>query len=222
MAERRRRPGRRQAPDVALTAAVHDGYLIFMNGDNLVSGGTSAASPSFAGLMALVVENRGARQGNPNAVFYSLANDQRFGGAAVFHDVTAGNNSVPGVSGFSAVKGYDLASGLGSVDASVLVNHWKDAAGPAAIHLSLSSGALTVTPGGASEGFNAPVTLAVKGLPSGISATAVPASLAAPGAGTSVLTLTATKKAAAGRYTVTVAATEGSVTQDAAVSLTVN
>src|SRR6202167_5690095 len=75
--------GKRDVPDVSLSAAVHDGYLIFMNGNNLVCGGTSAASPSFAGLMALVVESRGARQGNANPVLYSLANNQRYGGAAV-------------------------------------------------------------------------------------------------------------------------------------------
>jgi subtilase family serine protease len=226
--------GRRDVPDVSLSAAVHDGYLIFMNGDNLVCGGTSAASPSFAGLMALVVESRGARQGNANTALYSLANNQRSGGAAVFHDIKSGNNSVPGVTGFSAVAGYDQATGLGSVDANVLVNHWKDAAGAATFHLSLSSTAVSVARGGGSEkatarvslsgGFNAPVTLAVKGLPAGVSATAVPASLAAPGAGTSVLTLTATPKAPPGRYTATVSATAGgsTVSQSAVVSLTVN
>ncbi len=226
--------GKRDVPDVSLSAAVHDGYLIYMNGDDLVSGGTSAASPSFAGLMALVAQKMGARQGNANTAFYSLANNQRFGGAAVFHDVKAGNNSVPGVTGFSAVAGYDQATGLGSVDASVLVNHWKDAAGAAAIHLSLSSSAVSIARGGASEkatarvslsgGFSAPVTLTVKGLPAGVSATFAPASLAAPGAGTSALTLAATTKAAPGRYTATVSATAAGsgVIQNAVVSLTVN
>ncbi|MFZ0800710.1 MAG: S53 family peptidase [Terriglobales bacterium] len=226
--------GKRDVPDVSLSAAVHDGYLIYMNGDDLVSGGTSAASPSFAGLMALVVEKMGARQGNANTALYSLANDQRFGGAAVFHDVKTGNNSVAGVTGFNAIAGYDQASGLGSVDANVLVNHWKDAAGAAAIHLSLSTGTVAVARGGASEkatarvslsgGFNAPVTLTVKGLPSGVSASFAPASLSAPGAGTSALTLAATAKAAPGRYTATVSATAlgSAVTQNAVVSLTVN
>jgi len=223
--------GKRDVPDVSLSAAVHDGYLIYMNGDNLVSGGTSAASPSFAGLMALVVEKMGARQGNANPAFYSLANNQRAGGAAVFHDVKVGNNSVPGVAGFSAVAGYDQATGLGSVDADVLVNHWKDAAGAAAFHLSLSSGAVAVARGASAKvsarvslsgGCNTPVTLAVKGLPAGVLASFAPALLAAPGAGTSALTLTATSKAAAGRYTATVSAVGGSgIAQNAVVSLTV-
>ncbi|MGA7380600.1 MAG: S53 family peptidase, partial [Terriglobales bacterium] len=225
--------GKRDVPDVSLSAAVHDGYLIYMNGDDLVSGGTSAASPSFAGLMALVVEKMGARQGNANTIFYSLANDQRFGGAAVFHDVKVGNNSVPGVTGFNAVAGYDQATGLGSVDANVLVNHWKDAAGAAAIHLSLSSGAASVTRGASAKvtarvslsgGFNAPVVFTAKGLPSGVSGSALPASLAAPGAGTSVLSLTAASSAKPGKYTVTVSATAvgSAITQNAVVSLTVN
>ena len=49
------------------------------------------------------------------------------GGSAVFHDITSGNNGVPGVTGFNAGTGYDLATGLGSVDANLLVNHWTDA-----------------------------------------------------------------------------------------------
>jgi subtilase family serine protease len=225
--------GKRDVPDVSLSAAVHDGYLIFMNGNNLVCGGTSAASPSFAGLMALVVESRGTRQGNANPVLYSLATNQRYGGAAVFHDVKTGNNSVPGVTGFTAVAGYDQATGLGSVDADVLVSHWKDAAGAATFHLSLLSSAVSVVRGGASAkvsarvslsgGFDAPVALTVKGLPPGVSASFAPEALAAPGAGTAVLTLASTAKAARGRYTATVSAVGGSgVAQNAVVSLTVN
>jgi hypothetical protein len=70
--------------------------------------------------MAFVVQHSAARQGNANTVFYSLAGKQGTGGAPVFHDVTSGNNGVPGQTGFSATKGYDQATGLGSIDASVL------------------------------------------------------------------------------------------------------
>ena len=43
---------------------------------------------------------------------------------AAFHDVTTGNNSVPGQAGFNAGPAYDLATGLGTVDAFFLVTQW--------------------------------------------------------------------------------------------------
>jgi len=59
--------GMRAVPDVALPAADHDGYVIYENGSYWVISGTSAASPSFAGVMALVVESEGGKgQGNAN------------------------------------------------------------------------------------------------------------------------------------------------------------
>jgi uncharacterized repeat protein (TIGR01451 family) len=117
--------GKRDLPDVSLAAAGHDGYRVRTQGGWSVFGGTSASSPSFAGLMALVVQKTGQRQGNANPRFYQLASAQ-YGsaGTAVFHDTTAGNNSVPGVTGYAAAAGYDLATGLGSVDAVALVNNW--------------------------------------------------------------------------------------------------
>jgi len=119
--------GKRDVPDVSLTSAGHDGYLIYQSGGLYVVGGTSASAPSFAGAMALVVQNSAARQGNANTAFYSLATRQRAGGASVFHDITSGNNSVPGQTGFAATTGYDQATGLGSIDGLVLVSHWSDA-----------------------------------------------------------------------------------------------
>ncbi|HTL98443.1 MAG TPA: S53 family peptidase, partial [Holophagaceae bacterium] len=59
--------GMRDCPDVSLTAASHDGYIICQGGSLGVVGGTSAASPAFAGLMALVVQRMGGTgQGNAN------------------------------------------------------------------------------------------------------------------------------------------------------------
>ena len=119
-----------------------------MNGSFYSVGGTSAAAPAFAGLMALAVQKENARLGNVNPVLYTLGTKQAGGGAAVFHDITAGNNSVPGLTGYSAGAGYDLGTGLGSVDAAQLINHWSDAAvsGPSFL-LGASSTAVSVTPG---------------------------------------------------------------------------
>lgn len=222
--------GRRDVPDVSLTAAGHDGYIIVQNGGLYVVGGTSAASPSFASLMALVVENARARQGNANTVLYPLATRQRSGGASVFHDITTGNNSVPGQSGFSATAGYDQSTGLGSVDAGVLVNHWSDGAivpafqaAPTANSLSVAAGSnnsvtLKVTISG---GFNAAVAFSVSGLPAGMTAAFTPATLPAPGSGSSLLKLTAGSNTKTGVYSVSVSATSGAAKKAMPLAVTV-
>jgi pseudomonalisin len=123
--------GRRDVPDVSLSAAAHDGYLVFMGGSTFSFSGTSAAAPSFAGLMALVVQRTGSRQGNANPAFYTLAAAQYgSGGPAVFHDVTTGSNSVPGVTGSSCGTGYDQVTGLGSVDGAVMLDSWPGSIPP--------------------------------------------------------------------------------------------
>jgi subtilase family serine protease len=118
--------GRRDVPDVSLAASGHDAYLVYIAPNLLAVAGTSAASPSFAGLMALVNQQTTSRQGNANTNLYRLASIQASGGLSYFHDITHGNNTVPGLAGFSAEPGYDQATGLGSVDAAILVNHWTD------------------------------------------------------------------------------------------------
>ena len=222
--------GKRDVPDVALTAAGHDGYLIYQDGGFYVVGGTSAASPSFAGIMALAVQRTAARQGNANTVFYALASKQRAGGAPAFHDVTTGNNSVPGLTGFNATVGYDQTTGLGSVDASVLVNHWADAFAVPTFQLTAAGSSVSVIPGSNSSitlsvavsgGFNAAVTFSASGLPSGVSAAFTPSTLSAPGSGSSFLKFTAASSAAPGVYSATVTASGGSVTQRQTLTLNV-
>jgi len=117
---------KRLTPDISLTAAGHDGYIVVQGKCCVVVLGTSASSPSFAGLMTLVVQKTGKRWGNANTLFYPMAKFQFTGGTtAVFHDIRSGNNSVPGVTGFSAIAGYDEATGLGSVNANNLVTKWS-------------------------------------------------------------------------------------------------
>jgi subtilase family serine protease len=152
--------GRRDLPDVSLDAAAsHDTFLVVQGGNLLLfGGGTSFASPCMAGIMALVVQKYGW-QGNPNFTLYSLGNAQ-YGGSgaapAVFHDITSGNNSVPGATGWTAGPGYDLATGLGSVDANVLVANWVKAANP--ITVSLSTPATVTVASGRSAQFSGTAT----------------------------------------------------------------
>ena len=115
--------GMRAVPDVSLSAADHDGYFMVENGAFWVVSGTSVTAPAFAGIMALVgAKENGIGQGSANPRLYALT-------SAVpnpFHPTPSGNNSVPGVEGFSADGAtYNLATGLGSVDGAVLVNGWN-------------------------------------------------------------------------------------------------
>jgi len=140
-------------------------------------GGTSAAAPSFAGVLALIeqsertrVPGSSGRQGNANFVLYRIA--QTAGNSCssssridptkppipsgcVFNDVTKGNNSVPCAGGspncssttsgtngvlvttsgttktpaFTTTPGYDLATGLGTVNVTNLAAAWGTAVG---------------------------------------------------------------------------------------------
>jgi len=135
-------------------------------------GGTSAAAPAFAGIMALVNQKTGSRQGNANDVLYQLAKGNgavcnatqaaATGNACSFYDVTKGNNSVPcpgglvncsskspslngvmvdstGNPAWSTNAGYDMATGLGTLNGANLAQRWNSVATiPTSTTLSLS------------------------------------------------------------------------------------
>jgi len=148
--------GQRDVPDIALAAGPnHNGYLLCVNDPNVsppqlpctngfldstggpnVAGGTSFGAPTFAGVVAILNQKTGSRQGNINPALYALS----AANVGAFHDITSGNNIVPcdratvdcpqsGTAqyGFSAGPGYDLVTGLGSIDAAALVNNWSSA-----------------------------------------------------------------------------------------------
>jgi subtilase family serine protease len=149
--------GHRDLPDIALSASAdHDGYIVCTQGSCAgstlaqgysVFGGTSAPTPVFAGMLALLnhylAATGNATQpglGNINPTLYALAQSS----PAAFHDITTGNNMVPcqvgtpdcstGSFGYSAAPGYDPVTGLGSVDAYNLFTAWAPA--PSAIQVS--------------------------------------------------------------------------------------
>jgi uncharacterized membrane protein len=225
--------GKRDVPDISLAAATHDGYLLIQSGSLYLVGGTSAAAPSLAGILALVNQKTRTALGNPNPTLYALAKLQLEGttGHAYFHDVTSGANTVPGVAGYSSGTGYDLATGLGSVNANNLVTYWGDAVVtvPPSMTVSMSVPSLTVPQGAigistatirVAGGFSSAVTLAVSGAPAGITAT-FSTSLSAPGSGSSALTIGAGAHAVPGTATITVTATGGGMTSTANITLTV-
>ena len=222
---------KRDVPDVALSTAGHDGYLVDILGSFYIVSGTSAASPSFAGLMALVNQKTGARQGNINTTLYPLAALAASGGAPVFHAIAGGNNTVPGVTGFTAGAHYNQATGLGSPDAFLLVNHWKDASTPSTPAFTLSAAsAISIAPGAhgtitvtsaITGGFSSAVALSISGLPAGVTVSFAPATLAAPGSGSSTLTISAASSAVPGAYPLTITGTGGGLQKTSALSLIV-
>ena len=224
--------GFRDTPDVSLNSAGHDGYLLVFDGQYYVVSGTSVAAPTFGALLSIAVQKTGAPLGLANPVLYSLATKQSSGGASVFHDITTGNNTVPGVTGFNAGPGYDLATGLGSVDASLLVNNWGGgtSAPTPAFQLSAPSTA-SLAPGGTtnvtatvtvSGGFSSSVTVSITGLPSGLTYTSSPSStISAPGSGSVMLTLKATSTLAAGTYNATIIASGNGLSENAPLAVTI-
>ena len=124
-------------------------------------GGTSASTPAMAGIMAIVNQKYG-RQGNANPTLYRLAASAA--GASIFHDITTDGNRVACESpdpdcklpsggpfpfgqttGHDSTVGYDMVTGLGSVDIANLVNNWTAVAfTPTNTTLTLNGGTGTV------------------------------------------------------------------------------
>src|SRR5579862_536680 len=100
----------RGVPDVAADADPASGYNVLVDGQSTVIGGTSAAAPLWAGLLARINQLVGKPAGYLNPILYS-ANV-----AVTFHDITSGNND-----GYSAGPGWDPCTGLGTPDGARLL-----------------------------------------------------------------------------------------------------
>jgi len=149
-------------------------------------GGTSVAAPSMAGLQALINQANGGRQGAPNYIYYTLAAAENTTGCnsslppatgsnCAFQDITYGDNLVCGTStcsattgtkiGFQAGIGYDLATGLGSVNAANLSSQWSSVHFNSS-HTTLNLSATSGLNQGDSVTFNGTVA-SVSGIPTG-------------------------------------------------------
>jgi subtilase family serine protease len=129
----------RAIPDISMSAAVKGAMIVYYSfqpgrvGFHLF-GGTSEASPLFAGVVALAAQRVGHGLGPINAALYAMAGHAGSGivdvigrsNAASFID--SGGNLV-NVRGWFAHKGYDLSTGLGTVDAAQFVPALAAAAG---------------------------------------------------------------------------------------------
>jgi subtilase family serine protease len=127
---------RRAVPDISMTAAVNGGIIIYSSypstvpgepepGTFSVWGGTSVATPVFSGVVAISDQIAGHPLGLINPRMYQMEKEGEGSGNGIV-DVTSGNNSfvelneegvpVLTIKGYEAKPGYDMASGLGTVD----------------------------------------------------------------------------------------------------------
>jgi subtilase family serine protease len=119
---------KRGVPDVAGDADPATGLalLAYVHGRNTIvsAGGTSAAAPFWAGLIALADQVAGRKLGFVNPALYRIARGPHY--HAAFHDITRGDNSVAfsslsRIRGYRASTGWDPVTGWGSPNAQVLV-----------------------------------------------------------------------------------------------------
>jgi uncharacterized protein (TIGR03437 family) len=167
----------RHYPDISLSAAGHDAYIITYLGALAAVSGTSAGAPTFAGIVALlnqyqVTNGTQAKPGlgNINPQLYRLAQSA----PTAFHDVTTGDNIVictlgspdclTGSYGYAAGPGFDLATGLGSIDANNLFVNWNSKTKAVSMSLVTSTTRLTVND---SLNVTALVTSPTGGTPTG-------------------------------------------------------
>jgi subtilase family serine protease len=190
-------------------------------------GGTSFAAPMWAGYLALVNQQLAANGQSPigfiNPTIYAQNVTSSYG--ADFHDISSGTSG-----SFSAVAGYDLVTGWGSPNAGLIsaltgsttqTPAFTISASPAAVSVAAGSNGTSTITTAISGGFNSAIALTASGAPSGVTVSFNPASIAAPGSGTSMVTFAVASATTAGTYSITITGTGGGVTQTATVSLTV-
>ena len=126
--------GMRDVPDIALDASPnHDPYIVISGGKTYGAGGASLSTPVFAGMLAIAEQGDGGSTaatsfGNFNPSLYASVVGNSAG--LLFRDITTGNNIVPctagtpdcasGSFGYSAGPGYDLVTGLVSIDGNFI------------------------------------------------------------------------------------------------------
>ena len=115
---------KRNAPDVAAEGD-YDNYICYNNGTCQGNwGGTSFATPRWAGFMALINQQAAANGYSPlgflNPTIYLIGQGLNYNND--FHDITSGNNNNGKGQSYNAVVGYDLVTGWGSPNGQSLIN----------------------------------------------------------------------------------------------------
>jgi subtilase family serine protease len=185
-------------------------------------GGTSFATPTWAGYLALTNEQYeangdGTSLGFINPALYAIGVGSGYNTA--FHDITVGSN------GYPAEVGYDLASGWGSPNTTGLINALAPS-GVSSFTLSANPSSITVAAGSAgtstitaaiSGGFNAAITLSA----SAEGFTFSPNPIPAPGSGTSKATFHVEKTVKAGVHVITITGKGDNITETTTLTVTI-
>jgi kumamolisin len=219
----------RNGPDVSANA----NFTFYVCADQTTCtandyGGTSFATPMWAGYIALVNQQLAAN-GDPTIGFINptiYAQNVTSSYATDFHDITSGTSG-----SYSAVTGYDLVTGWGSPNGVGLINALTGGSSPTPnFSISASPTSVSVVQGGNGsstistavvDGFNAAIALTASGQPTGVTVTFNPTSIAAPGSGSSAMSMAVASTTATGTYTITITGTGGGITQKTTVALTV-
>jgi kumamolisin len=217
----------RNGPDVSANA----NFTFYVCADQTTCtaneyGGTSFAAPMWAGYIALANQqallNGNALLGFINPTIYALGLGSGY--AADFHDITSGNN------GFPAVTGYDLDTGWGGPNGSGLINalagtssgpNFTISASPTSVSVVQGNNGTSTITTAVSGGFNSAITLSATGQPTGVTVSFGTNPIAAPGSGTSIMTMAVASTTATGTYPITVTGTGDSIARTATVTLTV-
>ncbi len=117
----------RGIPDVSYNAAVLHGVLTYLDIPGIppgfyLFGGTSAGSPQWSAILAITDQIAGHDLGFINKALYHIGQAPPHYSVS-FNDVTSGNNSFGGVTGFGAGPGWDPTTGLGSPTGTQLINY---------------------------------------------------------------------------------------------------
>ena len=129
----------RQIPDISVMGDPRTGFMVYYNGKFSSIGGTSIGAPIVAAMVSVAAQACGiSGVGFMDPRLYQMAQD----GTGIL-DITTGSNDLYGTGGYSATTGYDMASGLGTPDASTFL--------PA---LCGASGSTSATPNTAGETSN--------------------------------------------------------------------
>ena len=187
-------------------------------------GGTSFATPMWAGYLALVNQQAVANGNKPlgfiNPALYTIGLSSSYD--TDFHDVTSGSN------GYAATTGYDLATGWGSPNGAALIAALNGNAPSPSFSISSSPTTVSVAQGSAGTstitstvtgGFDSAISLSATGQPAGVTVGFNPTSIT--GAGTSVMAITVALTTVTGTYKITVTGTAGGTTKTASVTLKV-